>query len=146
MKIRSPYNYDQAQASVLAGVEFEDDGHGAIQSAKEECDINVIVKRFGIGGEMPQSLRMPMSGDFTGITDFHTAMNLVVQAQEEFMRLPAEMRVRFNHDPQELVSFLQDEKNVEEARKLGLVNMPPEKTRDVVQAVDELAAALKPAG
>ena len=66
----------------------------AIQSAEEESNINTIVRRFGISGELPNQVAMPQSGDFTNIPDFHTVMNLVRQAQEEFVRIPADVRVR----------------------------------------------------
>ena len=46
------------------------------------------------------------SGDFTNIPDFHTAMNLVRQAQEEFVRIPADVRARFNNDPGRFMEFL----------------------------------------
>ena len=85
-----------------------------------------------------------MSGDFTGITDFQSAMEAVVRAQGAFNDLPANVRARFRNDPAEMLAFLEDGKNREEAVKLGLVSPPPEVTRDVVQAVDELAAKLTP--
>ena len=116
----------------------------AQQQFKEEVDINTIVKRFGLTGALPENLRMPVSGDFTGVTDFQSAMNLVRQAEEEFLRIPADVRARFANDPGQLMAFLDDEKNRDEAIKLGLVNAPVEKTRDVVQAVDELAAKMVP--
>lgn len=139
---RTGFNYDTDQASQESGLSCPLEESVTQEQFKEECDINTIVKRFGLTGEMPQNLRLPVSGDFTGITDFHSAMNLVVEAQEGFMSLPAEMRQRFNHDPGQLLAFLADEGNRDEAIKLGLVAKPPEVTRDVVQAVDELAAKM----
>jgi hypothetical protein len=47
-------------------------------------------------------------------------MNLIRQAQEEFMRVPGEIRARFNNDPQQFMEFLEDDRNVDEAVKLGL--------------------------
>lgn len=113
------------------------------QQFKEECDINEIVRRFGLTGQLPEVVRIPQSGDFTGITDFKSAMDAVIAAEAKFMELPAAIRQRFGHDPQRLIDFMEDDKNLEEARKLGLVNPPPEKTRDAVTAIDELAAALR---
>ena len=97
----------------------------AVQSAEEESNINTIVRRFGISGELPNNLRMPQSGDFTNAPDFHTAMNLVRQAQEEFVRVPADIRARFNNDPARFMAFVEDEANYDEALKLGLVNPRP---------------------
>lgn len=142
--LRAPFAYDTEAASVESGLKCDPDEGLTQQQFAEEVDINTIVKRFGITGQLPENLRMPVSGDFTDITDFQSAMNAVVAAKDEFMRLPGELRQRFNHDPAQLISFLEDDKNKDEAIKLGLVNKPPEKTRDVVQAVDELAAKLVP--
>lgn len=116
------------------------------QEFKEDADINTIVKRFGLSGEMPANPRMPLSGDFVAVSDFKTAMDLLTRSQEEFMSFPADVRARFQNDPGEMMAFLEDEANREEAVKLGLIAKPPEKTRDVVQAVDELAAKLEPKG
>lgn len=153
MKMRAAFGYDSDAASKEAGMAFTevDPTTGEIvpqrsltqQQFKEECDINEIVRRFGLTGKVPETFQAPVSGDFTGVTDFHSAMLAVRRAEEAFMELPGELRERFNHDPGRLIAFLEDGRNLEEARKLGLVPMPVERPRDVLQAVDELAAALK---
>lgn len=132
------------QVSFETGLVCSEDDDMAQQQFKEEVDINTIVRRFGLTGQLPENLRMPVSGDFTAVTDFQTAMQTVRQAQEEFLRVPAEIRARFANDPGQFMAFLEDERNKDEAIKLGLVNPPVEKTRDMVQAVDELAAKLVP--
>lgn len=104
MFFRSGYNYDRDEASLESGLKCEDESL-AQQSFAEECDINTIVRRFGLTGEMPQNLAMPVSGDFTGISDFHSAMNIIRRAEEEFMSVPPEVRARFANDPQRLMSF-----------------------------------------
>lgn len=124
MFIRSAYNYDADKASVESGLECPDDSL-AVQSAEEEANINTIVRRFGISGQLPDQVAMPQSGDFTNLPDFHTAMNLVRQAQEEFVRVPAEIRARFSNDPQKFMTFFEDPANYDEALKLGLVNARP---------------------
>lgn len=129
IELRSAFNYDPDAVSEETGLVCDPEEGRTQQSFAEECDINTIVRRFGLTGEMPQNLRMPVSGDFTGVTDFQTAMNAVRQAQEAFMELPGEMRARFDNDPQKLISFLEHDGNREEAVKLGLVNKPPETAR-----------------
>lgn len=92
------------------------------QSFKDECDINTIVRRFGVTGELPQGVRVPSYGDFgSEVFDFQSAMNAVVAAQRTFEQLPASVRKRFGHDPQEFIAFFNDPANVEEGRRLGLV-------------------------
>lgn len=124
MKVRSAYNYDRNLASVESALVCDDDSR-AVQSAEEESNINTIVRRFGISGKLPDQVAMPRSGDFSGAPDFHTAMNLVRQAQEEFVRVPADVRARFRNDPQEFMNFFENPDNYAEALKLGLVNARP---------------------
>ena len=124
MFIRSSFNYDRDAVSNETALECLDESK-AIQSAEEESNINTIVRRFGISGELPNQVAMPQSGDFTNIPDFHTAMNLVRQAQQEFVRVPAEIRARFNNDPGRFMDFFDDPANYDEALKLGLVNVRP---------------------
>lgn len=120
--LRTEFNYDMDEASVKSGLECLDPSM-AQQQFLEESDINTIVERFGLNGEMPANVKAPVYGDFTGVSDFQTAMNVVVAAQESFMSLPAKVRARFSNDPQQLLEFCSDEANREEARALGLLEV-----------------------
>lgn len=139
--VRAWGQYDPDEVSDATGLRCPDDGVTQ-QSFKDECDINVIVERFGLTGELPNGIAMPVSGDFSGIVDFQSAMNVVRQAQEAFMELPGEIRARFANDPQRVLEFLNDASNRDEAIKLGIVAKPVEKPRDVVTAVDEMASKI----
>lgn len=119
MFLRTPYNYDTNAVSDETGLECLDESK-AIQSQKEEADINTIVRRFGLTGQLPVNARMPEYGDFTGITDYQSALNAVMSADETFMQMPADVRVRFGNDPKKFVEFCLDPANAEEAAKLGL--------------------------
>ncbi len=102
----------------------------AQQQFAEECDINTIVKRFGLTGELPENPRLPLSGDFTGIGDFQSAMNVVRAAEEAFMEFPAELRAEFGNDPGRMLEFVHNEKNRDKAIELGLIAKPAEQARD----------------
>jgi len=121
--LRTPYNYDVDLASEESALTCEDPSLTQ-QHQKEDADINTIVARFGLTGELPFADRQPRYGDFTAVTDYHSAMNAVRSANEDFMSLPAELRARFHNDPAELVDFLASSDNRDEAIKLGLVNAP----------------------
>lgn len=121
---RTPYNYNIEAESDVTGLLCEDDSL-AQQHFKDEADINEIVRRFGLTGEMPANPHLPVSGDFTAVTDYQTALNAVMAAQEGFMALPPDLRSRFYNDPQKLLVFLEDPSNHAEAVRLGLVNPPP---------------------
>lgn len=123
--VRNPYGYDRDLASADSAL-YCDDPSLAQQSAAEESDINVIVRRFGLTGQLPVGLRAPTYGDFGDqIFDFQSAMNAVRQADESFMRMPAQVRSRFHNSTQEFVDFCSDEGNRAEAEKLGLVIPKP---------------------
>lgn len=140
--IKSPYNYDMDKESELTGLMCMDETR-AQQQFKDESDINTIVKRFGLTGELPDDFKAPVSGDFTNIMDFQSAMNAIRAAEESFMEMPAEMRARFNNDPQRLIEFLDNGDNRDEALKMGIIQKPPEKTRDMLDAIDEMNQNLK---
>lgn len=118
--IRDPYNYDRGAASDYFALRCLDPSL-AVQSAKEECDINTIVRRFGLTGVLPDNVSVPQYGDFSAVDDYQSSLNAVVEADREFMRLPAELRKRFGNSPQVLLEFVADKANLEEARSLGLV-------------------------
>lgn len=120
IQVRAPFAYDAEKASDESGLKCEDISLTQ-QHQKEEADINVIVKRFGLTGEMPLNPRIPMYGDFTGITDYRTALEAVKFAEEEFMRFPAEIRAEFNHDPQKLLEAFYDVKEKDRLIRLGLI-------------------------
>ena len=120
IKLRSPYNYDTDAASIESGLACEEPTL-AQQHYKDECDINTILERFNVTGMLPQNPISPKYGDFSGITDYHSALNKVMSAMEEFDNLPAQIRARFDNEPQKLLEFLEDESNRPEAEKLGLV-------------------------
>lgn len=96
------------------------------QSDLNETDINVIMAKYGgMGGQLPQVLDHPQYGDFTEVGDFRTMVETVRAAEQAFAELPAKVRNRFHNDPEEMMDFLGDPENRDEAIKLGLVNAPP---------------------
>jgi len=117
--LRTPYNYDTLAASDESGIACED-ASLAQQQFKDECDINNILRQFNITGQLPDAPLSPRYGDFTGISDYKTALDRVIAADEEFMNLPATLRARFDNDAANLIEFLNNEENRAEAEKLGL--------------------------
>lgn len=132
-KLRATGQYDADQASIDSGLKCED-ASLAQQQFKDECDINTILERFGVTGELPSARAVPQYFDATGITDYHSAMNQVVQAQTAFAELPAKIRSRFENDPGRLIEFLDDENNRKEAIELGLVTAAAAEVKPVEEA------------
>lgn len=102
------------------GIECPDEGL-VVQSFKDECDINVIMKRY----EKDMLLEhvneyQGQYGDFSEVPDYHTAMNFVRQADEMFMTLPAGIRKQFDNDAGEFLAFVSDPSNKDKMIEMGL--------------------------
>lgn len=94
------------------------------QQFKEECDVNNILRNYVNTGVLNHvSEVVPQFGDFSEVpADYGEALALIQKSNDEFMKLPSEVRERFDNKPLNLINFLQNEDNREEAEKLGLVN------------------------
>lgn len=133
--VRQPFTYDSDKVSQETGLACLDVSRTS-QEGKEDADINTIVRRFGLTGEMPMLTRLPLEGDFA-VTSFQEAQNALLEAGKAFAALPADLRQRFNHDPGEFVAFCSDEANKDELKKLGLMRDPePEFAPFKVEVVD----------
>lgn len=124
--LRTEFNYDMDEVSRETGLECLDPSK-TVQDQTEDADINTIVRRFGLTGQLPDAVAMPQYADFEDVLDYHTAMLAVTKAQDSFMQMPAEVRARFQNDPQLFLEFCGDPGNREEAAKLGLLELrePP---------------------
>lgn len=92
------------------------------QQFRQECDINTIVQRFGITGELPVNGHAPTYDDFTGVSDYQSAIHAIRDAEAAFLALPGTVREQFGQDPQRFVEFCSDPRNLDELTKLGLAN------------------------
>lgn len=113
------FDFDPDALTRDTGLECKD-ATKAQQQFAADADINVIVKRFNLTGELPASYRPPLMDDFVDIFDYQTALNAIRRADELFMQVPADLRARFSNDPQAFIEFCSDSKNLDEMRKLGL--------------------------
>lgn len=136
--IRSAFNYDRKKASQNSKIYITQISKTQ-QNQKEDADINVIVKRFGLTGQLPTNVRVPQYGDYTSVTNYQDALNQVIAAETAFMQMPAEIRERFQNDAGQFVEFFSDEKNRAEGERLGLVL--PKAPNPVVETTIEQKAA-----
>lgn len=110
------------------------------QSAKDECDINIIVERAKRGATLQFSAhdRAPMYGDFTVIpTDLRECLAKAKFAENLFMEMDAQVRKRFDNDPSKMLDFLNDPANRAEAIELGLVEAKTEESKVMTPAAGE---------
>lgn len=97
------------------------------QQFKSQCDINQIIKKFEKTGMISHlNNNAGNYGDFSTIQNFQQNLNMVLSAQSSFDALPPEVRKRFGNNPSNLIDFVQNESNYEEAVKLGLVQKKPD--------------------
>lgn len=117
--MRTRYNYSMDNVSRETALACSDPTRTQQQFA-EECNINTIVERFGITGQLPNNLRMPIQAEFVDTMDYQTSLNKLIEADNAFMELPADIRKQFGNDAGKFVDFVTDEKNVDQCRKWGL--------------------------
>lgn len=115
--------YDCRYRGAIAGMEFVMPTRTK-QSAKDECDINRIMARYLKTGQVPGGVLGGSYGDVSSGVDYLEAQGIILNARKQFEMLPAKVRDRFQNNPFEMLEFVGDEKNIPEARKLGL--LPPE--------------------
>ena len=92
------------------------------QQFKDDCDVNFIVDKFTKTGHLTHLAKFQgMYADVSEIPDLAEAIQTVTIAQTAFDALPAELRSRFGNSPVNMVEFINDVNNKEEAIKLGLI-------------------------
>lgn len=93
------------------------------QQFKDQTDINKIMAQYEKQGinynNLPQS--QGVYADLTIIPkDYQDRLHQVMQAEEAFMSLPAELRAQYNNSPQDLIDWLAKPENNDRAVELGL--------------------------
>ena len=121
--LRTMYNYDTDSVSNETALS-EFGPTLTVQSEAENCDINVILERFGQGIPPPINTLPPSETEWDSSSSFQSAMNLIVQSREAFMEIPANIRARFHNDPAEYLEFVYNDANRDEAILLGLIPKP----------------------
>jgi len=106
------------------------------QNAKNETDINVIVKRFRDTGNLPTLNLTPLYADFSNAGDFTEAQNMLLAANQAFMELPAELRAKFGNNPARFIAWSETEEG-REAIRTEFGAEPDEPPTPVPQAAPE---------
>lgn len=111
----------------------------------KEADVNNVMKRFEQTGFLTDPLavseRKPLFGDFSNI-DFMSIRSTVADANLRFSYLKADVRAKFHNDVAELVKFISDPANADEARTLGLLPPLTKEQRAVIEAEAAKAKAV----
>jgi len=91
------------------------------QHHRDDADINVIVDRWRKTGRLPMPTKDELYADLTDVDDYLTSKLKIEYALESFKRLPIKLQKRFDHEPGELLRFLDNPDNRTEAIDLGLI-------------------------
>lgn len=98
------------------------------QEFAEECDINALMKRYeghDIGSIMRRDME-PQYADFTKVPkDLMGFLNLMNEASDAFMTLPASVRREFDNDAVRFTEFAADPANLEKMREWKLAKPAP---------------------
>lgn len=98
------------------------------------------MEKYHLTGHLNRPDKIARYGDFSGYSDFHGLKNRLIQAEEEFMALPSQIRRRFNNDAGEMIDFINDPENATEAALMGLIEkIEPDLTEQPVEPPEEPA-------
>lgn len=105
------------------------------QAFAEESQINNIMAKYEKTGVIDHVKEHGGYSMMPSGLDYHTAMQLTIDAHLAFDQLPANIRKEFGNDAFEFLTFVEDPDNVERMAELGLIT--PEETEPERTAVPD---------
>ena len=120
--------FDTTVVDPKTGEELLDPRHRSLtqQAFVKDCDINGIMARYEKTGLLNHVAKYQGHyGDFSGPTDYHTAMNMVIAAREMFETLPSGLRKQFANDAGAFLQWANDPENEAAMREMGLLPQSP---------------------
>lgn len=116
------------------------------QQFQDQTDINKIMEQYVKTGTITH-IRNATEGvyaDLSNLPSYEEAMRTIIKAEQAFKDIPAPIRQRFGNDPQQLMNFLSNPENENEAVKLGLmVRKPQPKPDPVLEQLQTIASNTK---
>lgn len=96
------------------------------QEFREDCDVNVIIRRFTKSGLLPNpNNAVPQFVDAASLPDLQTLMQIMIEAEKAFMSLPAQVRKEFDNNAIQFVEFATKAENLDKMREWGLAPKAP---------------------
>lgn len=121
-KVKSPYSRTVVKTDVL------ERRTRAVQSERNRSDINNIVARAHKTGQLPVLVGRKPVPSMPDVESYQDAMNKVVFAQQQFERLPSEIRTKFSNDPRNMLDAIEKAEENPEVKtflqEIGLLNKP----------------------
>ena len=121
------------------------------QSDTQDANIHCILKNYRKTGLLPVNQAEPLKGDLPGPESFHEAMSVVVEAQQSFDQLPAEIRQKFGNDPAAFLEFVAEKdeegnhKNFDQMVDMGLASpiepSQADETLDTLKGIEKAVSS-----
>lgn len=106
MFIRTPYNYDVNEASLVTGVECVEPTL-ARQEFKNDSDLNTMIRRFGVEVAQTPNWR---EFDATVIPDnFMELQAILKEGVDAFNSLPSDVRAKHENNPEKFLNWVKEE-------------------------------------
>lgn len=122
------------------------------QADAADADINVMMARYQEPELIPyRNGRAPDYGDYSSVASFQEALNIVRNSEKDFSVLPAAVREKFRNNPADMLAFVNDPANRDEAVRLGMLRQAeppaaPLEVRVVNEGSGEASPPKPPAG
>lgn len=115
------------------------------QEFADECDINVLMKKYEKTGLLPQNPdRPPFYVDAFDLPSYQEAHNMMIAASAAFAALPASVRKEYDNDPAKFVAASENADNLDQFEKWGLLSPEATAARKAAKEMQEADKA-KPA-
>ena len=103
MMVRTPYNYDRDEVSKNTALVFNDETLTQ-QNFKDDADLNIMIRKYGV---LPvQEVNWDEFDSSVIPSDYHQLQNQLIEADQAFMGLPAELRSQVDNDPAKLLALI----------------------------------------
>lgn len=102
---------------------------------------NEIMRKYKDTGAIPMLEDKGVYEDVSALGDYHDACNRRIMAKNAFTALDISLQNKFEGDPQNMIDFLSNPENREEAVKLGLVKPVKSDIEGQKMAEDEKPAS-----
>ena len=138
MQLRTPYNYDRDEVSKNTAL-VSDSETLTQQNFKDETDLNIMIRKYGV---LPVSEVNWKEFDATVIPqDYQQLQNMLREADEAFMDLPADVRKAADNDPQKFLAIVESQqaeikRQERESAKVSKPIAGKDSSVDPAQAID----------
>lgn len=130
VEIRKPFEpYDPNRFGKCTSDRCKDGDGNPITLTQQDLvgltNINHIMARHKQTGLIDHiNTAIPTYGDYTQINEFQESLEVVRNAQEQFMQVPADIRREFDNDAGKFFEFVTNPENIDQMVDMGLAEDP----------------------